>query len=68
MKFRFYAYSYNYGWELYTIIHKEENIQSIINNLDQYKYAQYIIVKETDRDEVYKIGFFQKPKTLKNKR
>lgn len=62
MKFRIYAYSYEYGWELYTIVTKEENILNIINDLSPYEYSQYIIVKQLkDRDEVYDIGFIAKP-------
>lgn len=69
MKYRFYAYSYECGWELYTILYKEESIVRVINELDRYEYGQYIIVKETkDRDEIYDMGFLYKPKSMKLKK
>lgn len=68
MKFRIYAYSYECGWELYTIVSKEENIYKTINNLDPYDYGQYIIVKQTkDRDEIYDSGVIARPHTMKLK-
>ena len=62
MKYRIYAYSYECGWELHTIVNKEENIYKTINNLDPYDYGQYIIVKQTkDRDEIYDSGVIARP-------
>lgn len=68
MKFRIYTYSYEYGWELYTIVSKQENILKTINNLSPYDYGQYIIVqKKKDRDEIYDSGIIAKPHIKKLK-
>lgn len=68
MKYRIYTYNYEYGWELYTIATKEENILNIINNLSPYDYGQYIIIKQKkDRDEVYDSGIIARPHIKKLK-
>lgn len=73
MKFRIYMYSYEYGWELYTIVTKEESILETINNVSPYDYGQYIIIKQLkDRDEIYDCGIIagaiKKKKTKKLKK
>lgn len=62
MLYRVYAYAYQYGWELYSIAYKQKEVDNIINNIDHYEYGQYIIIKQTDRDEVIDMGFFKKDK------
>lgn len=67
MKYRIYLYSYEFGWELYTIVTKEESILETINNVSPYDYGQYIIVKQLeDRDEVYDCGIIAS--AIKNKK
>lgn len=60
MLYRIYAYAYEYGWELYATPHKKKEVDEIIENLDHYEYGQYIVVKQTDRDDVVDMGFFDK--------
>lgn len=67
MRYRIYAYAYEYGWELYSIAYKQKSIDKIINDIDRYEYGQYIVIKETDRDEVIDMSFLEKPK-IKSKK
>lgn len=65
MLYRIYAYAYEYGWELYSTAYKQKEVDNILNNIDRYEYGQYIVIKQTDRDDVIDSGFFQKPKVKK---
>lgn len=66
MKYRIYAYAYEYGWEKFYC--DEKRLEKIINSLDPYEYGQYIIIKElADRDEIISSGFISKPKIKKLK-
>lgn len=65
MLYRIYAYCYEYGWELYDTAYKQKEVNNIVNNIDRYEYGQYIVIKETDRDEVIDTGNFKKPKIKK---
>lgn len=65
MLYRIYAYCYEYGWELYDTAYKQKEVDNIVNNIDRYEYGQYIVIKETDRDEVIDTGNFKKPKIKK---
>lgn len=65
MRYKVYAYAYEYGWEKY-VCSKEEEVKRIINNLDPYEYGQYIVIKGlNDRDEILDSGVIARPKKLK---
>ena len=68
MLYRVYAYAYQYGWELYDSVYKEKDVNNILENIDKNEYGQYIIIKQTDRDEVIDMGFFKKDKGYAKKK
>lgn len=68
MIYKIYAYSYEFGWELNSIVSKQENILNTINNLSPYDYGQYMVIqKKKDRDEIYDSGVIARPHTMKLK-
>lgn len=61
MKYRIYAYAYEYGWEKF-YCKKQEQVKTIINELSPEEYGQYIVIKELpDRDEPMDFGFIANP-------
>lgn len=66
MKYRVYAYAYDYGWEKFYC--DEKRLDKIISSLDPEDYGQYIIIKELhDRDEIADSGIIARPKTYTKK-
>lgn len=67
MKYRIYAYAYEYGWEKF-YCKKQEQVKTIIDELNPEEYGQYIVIKELpDRDEPFDYGFIAKPNKKKLK-
>ena len=67
MKYRIYAYAYEYGWEKF-YCKKEEQIKQLVDELSPEEYGQYIVIKELDdRDEPFDYGFIAKPNKKKLK-
>lgn len=66
MKYRVYAYAYEYGWEKFYC--DEKRLEKIINSLEPEDYGQYIIIKELpDRDEIVSSDVLVKPKVKKKR-
>lgn len=62
LKYRIYGHSYLNGWELIDVILHENEIDEILNNINKNEYGHFIVIKQTEYDEIYKSGYFEKPK------
>ena len=40
MQYRIYAYSYEYNWELYSIVNKKKELYDVIKNIDPSEYKE----------------------------
>lgn len=67
MQYRIYAYSYEYNWELYAVENHKKELYNIIKNIDPSEYKEYMVIKRTDRDEIYDSGKILKSHTKKLK-
>lgn len=68
MQYRIYAYSYEYNWELYSIVNKKKEVYNVIKNIDPSEYKEYMVIKRTDRDEIYDSGKIAERKVKKLKK
>ncbi len=66
MNYRIYVYSYNYGWDLYSIVNTKEEARNITSSFKDYE--AYMIIqhnKQLNSDQVIELEFLQNQKRNK---
>lgn len=62
MRYRILAQTYGGRWEYMCRVRTYEEVHNKVSKISPNDYYEYMVIQETDRDEIVEIGKFNKSK------